>query len=213
MKRAIRWGVLGWLAVAMLAASEHRGVVKFGGLALPGATVTATQGDKKVVAVTDPEGVYAFRELADGNWNIEVSMQCFETARQEVAVAPNAPEAVWDLKLLPAAELAKIEAAPAASASFADGAGRLAYDAGPLPYGRGSDRGSAAPATGGFGTRAFGQEREEKEECGGIGGTGESGGRVSAGERECGGRRGQGGGGGQRAAGDERGGVGGWPAD
>ena len=119
MTKAVRLCVLGWLAVAMLAASEHRGVVKFGGLALPGATVTATQGDKKVTAVTDLDGAYAFRDLADGNWNIEVQMQCFETARQEVAVAPNAPEAIWEMKLLPAAELAKIEAAaPAASHSL-----------------------------------------------------------------------------------------------
>ncbi len=73
MTKAVRLCVLGWLAVAMLAASEHRGVVKFGGLALPGATVTATQGDKKFTAVTDLDGAYAFRDLADGNWNIEVA--------------------------------------------------------------------------------------------------------------------------------------------
>ena len=112
MREAIRLWLLAWLAAGLWASEQH-GVVKFSGLPLPGATVTATQGDKKFVAVTDAEGVYEFRNLADGNWNFVIEMQCFETAKQEVAVAPNAPGAVWDLKLLPAAELAKIEAAPA----------------------------------------------------------------------------------------------------
>ena len=34
------------LAVTGLLASEHHGVVKSGGLPIPGATVTATQGEK-----------------------------------------------------------------------------------------------------------------------------------------------------------------------
>ncbi|HYL95381.1 MAG TPA: hypothetical protein VET69_06210, partial [Terriglobales bacterium] len=48
------------LMVAGLAASEHHGVVKSGGLPLPGATIRATQGDKKFITTTDDQGAYAF---------------------------------------------------------------------------------------------------------------------------------------------------------
>jgi uncharacterized GH25 family protein len=67
------------MACTLLPASEHRGVVKFAGLAVPGATVTASrvdnQGEKKQVAVTDLQGIYTFADLADGLWNLQVDMQ------------------------------------------------------------------------------------------------------------------------------------------
>ena len=66
--------------VLPLAASESHGAVKYGGLPLPGATVTATQGDKRIVAVTDANGNYSFPDLADGVWTIDVEMLCFEPA-------------------------------------------------------------------------------------------------------------------------------------
>ena len=56
-------------------ASEYRGQVTFAGLPLPGATVTATQGTKKITAVTDQGGLYAFPDLADGPWKIDVEMK------------------------------------------------------------------------------------------------------------------------------------------
>ena len=37
-----------WIGVSGLMASEYRGVVKSGSLPVPGVTVTATQGDKKL---------------------------------------------------------------------------------------------------------------------------------------------------------------------
>src|SRR5665811_479884 len=79
------------VACTLLPASEHHGIVKFGGLAVPGATVTATQGDKKLVAVTDPQGIYGFADLADGVWNLQVEMLCFTTLKKEVAIAPASP--------------------------------------------------------------------------------------------------------------------------
>src|SRR5437763_8034856 len=83
------------LAVSSLLASEHHGVVKSGGLPIPGATVTATQGDKKVVTTTDDEGKYAFPELADGVWNVQVEMLGFAKVTNEIGVAPNAPSPTW----------------------------------------------------------------------------------------------------------------------
>ena len=96
---------MAWLAVSTLAASEHHGIVKFGALPVPGATITATQGDKKFVAVTDQQGAYSFADLADGVWNVQVEMQCFSVLKQEVAVAPTSPSPEWELKMLPFDEI------------------------------------------------------------------------------------------------------------
>src|SRR5205823_1763940 len=101
MAKYLRIGVLAAAIACGLSAAEHHGQVKFGGLPLPGATVTAAKGEQKFVAVSDQQGVYAFPELADGVWNFEVEMLCFSPIRQEVAVAPNAPSPQWELKLLP----------------------------------------------------------------------------------------------------------------
>src|SRR5579875_2060600 len=108
-KRAA-WGLLTALP---LLASDSAGVVKFGGLPLPGATVTASQGGKKIVAVTDADGKYSFPDLADGVWTIEVEMLCFESARKEITVAKDAPPVEWDLKLLPIEQIKSIAGAAA----------------------------------------------------------------------------------------------------
>ena len=89
------------LAAVGLQASQHRGIVKYGGLPVPGVSVTATQGDKKVAVITDGAGVYDFPDLADGVWKVHVEMLCFQPLDNDVAVAPNAPAAEWELKLLP----------------------------------------------------------------------------------------------------------------
>src|ERR1035438_2728079 len=89
--RTVVCGLVVCLAPALVQASEHHGIVRFAGLPVPGATVTATQGEKKVAAVTDPQGIYTFADLADGVWNLQVEMLCFTTLKMEVAVAPNAP--------------------------------------------------------------------------------------------------------------------------
>jgi hypothetical protein len=73
--------------------------VKFAGLPVPGVSVTATQGDKKVSVVTDDGGLYDFPDLADGVWKIRIEMLCFEPIENDTAVAPNAPAAQWELKL------------------------------------------------------------------------------------------------------------------
>ncbi len=88
-------------------------MVKFAGLPVPGATITATLGDKKMVAVSDPQGQYSFADLADGVWNLQVEMQCFSTLKMEVAVAPNSPSPEWELKLLPFDEIKASAPAPA----------------------------------------------------------------------------------------------------
>jgi len=99
--RQLVW-TLAWLASsAFSAAAPYRGVVTFGGLPLPGATITATQGTKTLAAVSDESGAFAFDDLADGKWTIRIAMQCFEPVQAEVTVSANLAAAAWDLKLLP----------------------------------------------------------------------------------------------------------------
>jgi hypothetical protein len=113
LHRSGRFGILTLLTVLPLLASESRGVVKFGRLPLPGATVTATQGSKTEFAVADADGRYTFPDLADGVWGVEVGMLCFETMKQEITVTKDAPPTEWNLKLLPVDQIKAI-AGPAA---------------------------------------------------------------------------------------------------
>ena len=89
------------LAVLSMAASEQRGRVTFGGLPVPGATITATRGGQKFGAISDAQGWYSFADLADGRWTVRVEMLCFATIQQDVVVAPGAPASEWKLTLPP----------------------------------------------------------------------------------------------------------------
>jgi hypothetical protein len=145
-----------------LLASEHHGVVKFAGLPLPGATVTATQGEKSVTAITDPDGVYAFPDLADGVWSVKVEMQAFAPQTKEIAVAPGAPSPDWEMKMMTLDELksSAVQAAPslppatqtAAASAAANGnatAPAAAAANGKKPA-NGKGKGPAQQQTGGF---------------------------------------------------------------
>src|SRR5437016_5675557 len=50
------------------ASAETRGQVAFGGVPVPGATVTASQGEKNFVAITDLMGMYVLPDLTEGMW-------------------------------------------------------------------------------------------------------------------------------------------------
>src|ERR1700678_2705060 len=91
--------LVAWLAVMALAASEHHGIVKSNGMPVPGATVTASQGDKKLVTTTDDSGEYAFADLPDGIWTITVEMLGFAKLSREIGVTADAASPTWDLKV------------------------------------------------------------------------------------------------------------------
>src|SRR5579884_2626773 len=97
--------LLACLTAPGLFASEHHGVVQSGGLPVPGATVSAIQGDKRVVTTTDDQGVYSFPNLADGVWTIEVDMFGFAKLSREVGIAPEAPSPTWQLQVQPLSAL------------------------------------------------------------------------------------------------------------
>ena len=88
---------------AGVAASEYHGKVTLAGVPIPGATVTATLGDKTFTTITDKEGIYRFPALTDGVWQVKVAMVGFETATREVTIPPPAEGAppVSELVLLP----------------------------------------------------------------------------------------------------------------
>jgi hypothetical protein len=85
--------------VLCLAAAEHTGRVLFGDLPVPGATVTAVQGDQKKVTVTDEEGVYRFAEIADGVWTVTIEMLGFAALRQDVTIGGQTTPAEFRLQL------------------------------------------------------------------------------------------------------------------
>ncbi len=87
------------------AAAEHHGLVKFGGLPVPGVAVTATQDRQKFVAITDPQGIYAFPELPEGVWTIQVEMPGFAPIQQDLMIAAGAAGVEWELKMLPFEEI------------------------------------------------------------------------------------------------------------
>jgi len=100
------------LAAPVMWAAEYRGQVTFGGLPVPGATVTVTAGDKTFTAITDPQGLYSFPELADGNWTVEIHMLGFAAIQEGVAIGLSTPLAKWELQLLPLDRIgARVEAA------------------------------------------------------------------------------------------------------
>jgi hypothetical protein len=102
----------------VLAATERHGQVTFGGLPVPGATVTATMGDTHFTAITDAQGAYSFADLGDGMWTFNVEMRGFATQTQEITLAADTPPPMWELKLLPLDEITRgitIETQPEAS--------------------------------------------------------------------------------------------------
>lgn len=141
------------LGAFALLASEHHGTVTLGGLPIPGVTVTATQGDQKVQAVTDGMGTYSFPDLADGTWTITVEMSGFTTMKQDVTVGPNAPAPKFELKMkalsdiqaqVQATQLTEQRTAPAADANTARPVAPSA--AKPKPQAQAAGRGAAPPA-------------------------------------------------------------------
>ncbi len=93
---------------ALVTAAEHHGTVTFGGLPVPGATVTAMQGDQKLAVITDPQGAYAFPDLREGTWTLQLEMPGFAPLTQDVSVVPGSAPAAWELKLLPFDEIVRV---------------------------------------------------------------------------------------------------------
>ena len=92
---------------ASAAAGDHFGRVTFGGLPVPGATVTGVQREQQVVTVTDQDGVFHVAAPADGPWTIRVEMIGFSPLSREIIIGGDAPPSSWELQLLPLAEMTR----------------------------------------------------------------------------------------------------------
>lgn len=93
------WRWLCLLAALDLMAAEQHGLVRFGGEPVPGATVTAQRGDRKLTTITDAEGVFAFPDIQPGIWKMQVEMLGFAPFSRNVDVPDAAVE--WELSVLP----------------------------------------------------------------------------------------------------------------
>ncbi len=143
MESQLRTIIARWVAVCLtlgtLSATEYHGQVQFAGLPVPGATVTAVSGDKKVILITDERGQYSFPDLSDGPWTIDVQMLCFEPIKKEVTVGANAEPLTFELKALPVPPAPPSEkpAAPVSTDKVSTLAGPAASPA-PAPTKKGS---------------------------------------------------------------------------
>ncbi len=123
MKRGIKaHGLIRWTLLALVfasasaaLASEFHGIISYHGIAVPGATVTLTQGSRKYVTVTDTQGFYTFPAASDGPGTISVVMTGFSPLQESVTVAADAALARFELKQLSLEELrAQLKPVPSA---------------------------------------------------------------------------------------------------
>lgn len=79
----------------------YTGTVSFGSQPLPGATVIATQGERRAVTTTDESGGYEFTGLAPGTYTVEVQMFGFQPASKQIQIGSGAQPTTWSLELQP----------------------------------------------------------------------------------------------------------------
>lgn len=97
-----------------MSAADQRGRVVFNGVPVPGATVTATQGQTVRTAVTEADGSYSLPELADGEWRFAIAMRGFAPVSETIVIGRETGQREWPLTLL---AFDAINAAPAAAVS------------------------------------------------------------------------------------------------
>jgi hypothetical protein len=89
------------LAAGWLAAGSHEGVVYSAAQPLPGATVSALRGDRRLRTTTDEAGRYEFKDLAPGVWRVEVTMFGFAPAHRDLSATGEPSTLEWNLELQP----------------------------------------------------------------------------------------------------------------
>jgi trimeric autotransporter adhesin len=108
------WVVVAVVAlVAPLPFSNLAGRVEFDGLAVPGATITATQADRAVTALSAEDGTFRIAGLPDGVWEVRVEMRGFVTVVREVTLPPDQPSLVVSLTMKPYEEILALAGTPA----------------------------------------------------------------------------------------------------
>jgi len=132
-----------YFAVTGLMAAEHHGVVKSGGLPVPGATVTAIKSDKKLVTTTDEQGSYSFPDLEDGTWTLEVEMSGFTKLSRTLDITDSALNQEWELQIMALQALSQEAAAPPQKQN-ASTAGHATQGAAPAQQNAATNNGTSA---------------------------------------------------------------------
>ena len=103
------------LGTVVRAEGDLAGLVRFGGVPVPGAVVTATRDDRTRSTISDDAGAFRFGGLDDGAWTIRVEMSGFVSVNREVTLPrpANAEPLTFDLALRPYSEMAALAATPA----------------------------------------------------------------------------------------------------
>jgi hypothetical protein len=100
--------VVAILATRVIAAADEQGVVTFNGLPVPGATITAMQGEKKIVVFSDIDGRFQLAGLSDGTYTLRVEMLGFETTTRELVAGQEGRAPALELALVPFEEIKKV---------------------------------------------------------------------------------------------------------
>ncbi|HZL57285.1 MAG TPA: carboxypeptidase-like regulatory domain-containing protein, partial [Bryobacteraceae bacterium] len=90
--------VLSALCAPAVYGVQYSGTVRAADQFIPGAAVTAIQGDKRVSAFTDENGRYTL-ELSPGEWDIRVEMFEFSSASEHVTSAVLPLRRDWTLEM------------------------------------------------------------------------------------------------------------------
>ena len=93
------------LAAQTLWAAEYHGRVRYGGVPVPGATVTLTQGTTELSTSTDSQGLYEFPQIAEGSWKISIELRGFTPVKSSVTVGATNEQGEWTLQMLDLKEL------------------------------------------------------------------------------------------------------------
>ena len=88
--------------VATLGLHAQSGVVQSGGQMIPGATITAIQGDSKITTTTGRDGHYVLPQLGPGLWTIEASTFGFLPDHKPVQDPSSSHQINFDLALIEA---------------------------------------------------------------------------------------------------------------
>lgn len=88
------------LAAQTVWAAEYHGRVRYGGVPVPGATVTLTLGSTELRTVTDSQGFYEFPNVAEGTWKISIELRGFALVSNAVTIGATNEQGEWTLQML-----------------------------------------------------------------------------------------------------------------
>ncbi|MBV8828379.1 MAG: TonB-dependent receptor [Acidobacteriaceae bacterium] len=124
------------LLVACHLLQAQSGFVKSGDQPIPGASMTAAQGDKTFSTVTDADGHYAFPPLGPGKWQITVDMFGFNTLKQDVDYAAASGPVNFTIQLKESPALQRLRQFAARQNGAGGPGGNRAGGGGAFPGGR-----------------------------------------------------------------------------